>query len=404
MKYLLYLLCLLSIVFINACSYNKNTCNFFTDWVEPARKEYFSQHRLYPIPKHIKKLASLYQPELVIHPSLSQDFEPIHFEDYLLDASLVYTEDNTQKIKENISLNDLEALDYESQCQSYIQPAKQEIISSAPYPWYVQAFQSAAPGSLGRKEKWLYIKYNIIFNWSGLAKELSSLTKTALFFLRLNPKKWHRLDIHTSLVMAFDTQNKLRLITIDQHNYVRSYLAGVDFNPQEQITVAAALHSNELYLDNGSTQKRSFRVIPFYHYLEYLITAKNKPPFWGKDEVIGKNAGGRVVKTKLIYIKPQHPLAAYSGLLAPPRPLFGLFYIGRDGPMGYDYYAPAAAMPLGRLAAMGYWREGEHELVEKLSPLLNKDIFTKNESHMKQIIRILERKLAQDLIQKIQKK
>ena len=47
-----------------------------------------------------------------------------------------------------------------------------------------------------------------------------------------------------------------------------------------------------------------------------------------------------------------YPLADFAGLFAPPRRLMG-FYIGRDGPPGYSYYALPAYIPLVDFAARG---------------------------------------------------
>jgi hypothetical protein len=106
-----------------------------------------------------------------------------------------------------------------------------------------------------------------------------------------------------------------------------------------------------------------------------LIDPAEKPRFWAIDIAYGRNAGGEEVMLKPVFIAPEHPLADFAGLLGPPRRLLGQ-YIGRDGPPGFNYYAPPAYVSMANFAAMGYWREGDLDLLVKLNKLVrDKDDF-----------------------------
>jgi len=39
---------------------------------------------------------------------------------------------------------------------------------------------------------------------------------------------WHRLDVHTAAILAFDSDQRLRLVTLAHHNHHHTYMAGVD--------------------------------------------------------------------------------------------------------------------------------------------------------------------------------
>ena len=125
----------------------------------------------------------------------------------------------------------------------------------------------------------------------------------------------------------------------------------------------------QLYLDQGETVPVSHRVVPFFNKVAYLIDPKKKPLFWAKDITFGRHAGGKEIPLKPVFIAPGHPLADYAGLLAPADRFLGM-YTGRDGPPGYNYYAPPAYISLVNFAAMGYWQSGDRELLQKITPFI----------------------------------
>lgn len=336
-------------------------CDRFVAWVAPAKDRYFRQHRIYPIPASIRKLARQYLPRLWIHP---QSWHPIDFEDYLAGSKLFRKND---KIVFQISPSAeyMASLSREQQCDFYLDAG--EIAPRNPAPIYIQAFRDENPAD--SHEHWTYIKYNLVFDWSGLAAELSWLSRLGAWASGGEFDRWHRLDIHLAAILAFDSQKRPRLLSLAQHNHQQTFLAGIDFPDDQRPHLAAAFRSNELYLDDGSSAPARHRVVPFFSDVAFLIDPREKPRFRAIDVVYGRNAGGEEISLKPVFIKPKHPLADFAGLLAPPRRLLGR-YIGRDGPPGFNYYAPPAYVSMVNFVAMGYWREGDLELLARLKTFI----------------------------------
>lgn len=342
-------------------------CDGFVSWVAPAKDAYFKEHRIYPIPDHIQALAKQYMPQLWVHP---ESWQPIDFEDYLAKSKLIWKADKNV-LKASPSAGYLSSLAYETQCGLYLDA--DEITPNNPAPIYIQVFWDKHPAD--PDERWIYIKYNLVFDWSGLAAEISWLSRLGAWFSGGGKDRWHRLDIHLAAILAFDPQNRLRLLTLAQHNHQQTFLPEVDFPGDRRPQLVAAFRSNELYLDDGNRIPSRHRVVPFFTDVAYLIDPAEKPRFWAIDIAYGRNAGGEEVMLKPVFIAPEHPLADFAGLLGPPRRLLGQ-YIGRDGPPGFNYYAPPAYVSMANFAAMGYWREGDLDLLVKLNKLIrDKDDF-----------------------------
>ena len=342
-------------------------CAGFVSWVAPAKDAYFQKHRIYPIPDHIQELAKQYMPRLWVHP---QSWQPIDFDEYLAKSKLVRKRDKSI-LKTAPSARYLANLDHEEQCSLYLDA--DEITPNNPAPIYIQAFWDENPAD--PDEQWTYIKYNLVFDWSGLAAEVSWLSRVGAWLSGGGTDRWHRLDIHLAAILAFDTQNRLRLLTLAQHNHQQTFLPQVDFPGDRRPHLVAAFRSNELYLDAGNNIPSRHRVVPFFSDVAYLIDPDEKPQFWAIDIAYGRDAGGREIELKPVIIEPKHPLADFAGLLGPPRRLLGR-YIGRDGPPGFNYYAPPAYVSMTNFAAMGYWRGGDHDLLAELKKLIrDKDGF-----------------------------
>ena len=350
------LLCLALLVPLTA-----QACDGFVSMVAGAVRRYQAAHRVYPVPDDLRRLAVAHLPRLWVHPD---SWQPIDFDDYLKKATLYVREDG-RLVRRQPDVAYLDSLPLEVQCERYLEAPP--VAPSRPAPVYIQVYRDASPVDDARE--WTYIKYNLAFDWSGLAYHTGWLPRLAAFLSGGDARRWHRLDIHVSAILAFDERRRLRLVSLAQHNYQRTYLAGRDFPPAAPIQLVAAVGSNELYLDRGEDRPVDHRVVPYYGDLPYLIDGDQRPWLWAMDRTYGRKAGGREVPLRPVFIQPRHPLADFAGYLAPPRRLLG-FYIGRDGPPGFDYYAPPADVPLRRLVAMGYWQEGDRELVASLQPLL----------------------------------
>jgi hypothetical protein len=336
-------------------------CDEFVTLVKPAKDAYMKQHRIYPVPESAKALALGFMPRLWVHP---QSWQPISFEDYLARARVVRNSDD-RVVEQHPAWRDLADLSDEEQCRLHLDAP--QVPAANPAPVYIQVFWDEAPGNPA--EHWTYIKYNLVFDWSGLPAQISWLGRAGAILTGGHPDRWHRLDIHVAAIMAFDGAQRLRLLTLAQHNYQQTYLPGLDFPSAAGPRLAAAFHSNELYLDGGQTAPVYHRVVPFFRDVAYLIDPARKPTLWARDITYGRNAGGREVPLRPVFIEPGYPLANFAGLLAPPRRFLDI-YIGRDGPPGYNYYALPADIPLVNFAAMGFWRSGDKDLLHQLEPLI----------------------------------
>lgn len=326
-------------------------------------------------------------PRLWVHPD---SWQPIAFEDYLAQARVVRNSDQ-QVILRDPGWRELAGLREEEQCGVHLDAP--EIVSRNPAPLYIQVFWDESPADPA--EKWTYIKYNLVFDWSGLAAEIGWLGRVGAHLSGGRIDRWHRLDIHLAAIMAFDRSRKLRLLTLAQHNHQQTFIPGRDFPADAAPHLVAALHSNELYLDDGRTAPAFHRVVPFFNGVAFLIDETRKPRLWARDIAYGRNAGGREVQLRPVFIEPDHPLANFAGLLAPPRRLLGI-YIGRDGPPGYNYYAPPAYIPLVNFAAMGYWRAGDQDLLQQLEPMIN-DGDPMHGTDWTKIVALMRKRLAQSI-------
>jgi hypothetical protein len=360
-------------------------CDEFVSMVATAKTSYQKEHRIYPVPDAIKALAQNYMPRLWVHP---QSWHPISFADYL-DRSRLIRKSDGQVVGQKPSIHSLRALDFDNQCATYLK--SEEIKSQTPAPVYIQVFWDQSPAIT--TEKWTYIKYNLVFDWSGLAKKISWYSRLGVLMIGGDADRWHRLDIHTAAILAFDSNQHLRLVTLAQHNHQHTYLTGVDLPGIARPMLVAAVRSNELYLDQGEILPVSHRVVPFFNKVAYLIDPNKKPLLWAKDITFGRHAGGKEIPLKPIFIAPGHPLADYAGLLAPADRFLGM-YTGRDGPPGYNYYAPPSYISLVNFAAMGYWRTGDRELLKAITPFLG-DL---RKTDWRAIVQVMRGRLAEAIL------
>lgn len=359
-------------------------CDAFIALAAPASWRYQAAHRVYPVPAPLRRLAVRHMPRLWVHPA---SWQPIDFADYLAQARLVSLATGAV-VSAHPRPADFEGLTLEAQCGLYLRAG--EVRPRRPAPVYIQVYRDGSPARAAAR--WIYVKYNFVFDWSGLARRTSLLTHAGVMLTGASHRRWHRLDVHVAAVLAFDEQHRLRLLTLAQHNYQRTYLAGRDFDPERPLHLAAAFQSNELYLDEGAATPVAYRVVPFFDGIGYLVDGRRRPWLWAEDRVYGRNAGAREVPLRPVFIAPGDPLAAFAGYLAPPKRLLG-FYIGRDGPPGFDYYALPEVTPLRNFVALGYWREGDHRLLDEITPLLG----DWRETDWAAIVAIMRERLARAL-------
>ena len=216
-------------------------CDEFVSWVAPAKNAYQKTHRIHPVPESYKDLAVRYKPRSWVHPD---SWQPIDFDDYLANSRLVRTSDRKLLIAAP-SVREMIALDYEEQCAAHLET--DEVPSRNPAPIYIQVFHDENPADAA--DQWIYFKYNLVFDWSGLAADISWLSRLGGWLSGGDLDRWHRLDIHLAAILAFDADRQSRMLTLAQHNHQQTFLAGIDFPQNQKPMLVAAARSNELYLD-----------------------------------------------------------------------------------------------------------------------------------------------------------
>ena len=344
---------LLSAVGATPVAASEPACGGFIDWVADSVDRYQELHRVHPVDDALRALAVRFQPRLWVSPG---SYRPVDFDAYLASATLYALEDDRVLAAPPATAATM-TLSRAEQCRAYLDAP--EVLPASPAPVYVQVFRDAGPdGSQG----WLYFKYTVVFDWSGLAQERGFVSRVGSTLTGGAADRWHRLDVHTSAIVGVDAERRLRTLTLQQHNNKRTYVAGLDFDASKPVHVAAARQTNELYLDAGSGERQRRRAVPSFMQWKHLVSADHGTWLWQVDEFLGRNAGGEEVPLRAVFPAPDYPLAAFAGLLAPPQRLLGL-YVGRDGPPGYDFTG-SPEMP--HAAALGFWQEDDAEFLEVL--------------------------------------
>ncbi|MBD3274716.1 MAG: hypothetical protein GF372_05360, partial [Candidatus Marinimicrobia bacterium] len=174
----------------------ENECDMFVAMVDSAMNDYFSRTRVYPVPAELQQFAADNIPKLWVHP---ESWQPIDFSRYLEQAVLKKTGERGV-IASKISVDSLSALSTHRECGHYFESP--DVPAANPAPVYIQVFRDVSP--VDSSAEWTYIKYNFVFDWSGLAEKISPVSRAGVFLLPGNLEKWHRLDVHTCAILGFD--------------------------------------------------------------------------------------------------------------------------------------------------------------------------------------------------------
>lgn len=345
-------------------------CDSFIRWSETTLDDYQRDHRVYPVDATLQQLATKALPALWV---TQGSWQPIDFGRYLASSTLYSSTTSVALAQGDAVRGAIAELTREEQCATWLEAPEQPASANAPV--YVQVYRDDGPTG---EQNWLYFKYTYVFDWSGLARKRSFISRIGAMLTGGNANKWHRLDVHTSAVVGIDANLNIRTLSVQQHNNKRTYVAGLDFEPSNLadaahsdrtplLHLAAAQSTNELYLDAGESTKQTRRAVATFLQWPFLIDETYRTGMWQMDEFRGRNAGGIKVDLHPEFIEPTHPLAAYAGLLAPKRRMLGV-YVGRDGPPGYDFDGVSA---LPEATVIGFWREGDTELIDVLNANLN---------------------------------
>jgi hypothetical protein len=223
-----------------------------------------------------------------------------------------------------------------------------------------------------------FLKYNIVFPISGLAKRLPFGYEFFLKLAGVDPDNWHELDNFVAIHIVLNEEMSPFAVILAQHNHHRTYLIGKDIllPPDVKIPFSIALRSNEVYLSSDLETPVEHRVIRWVVYLKYLLSGQDHPFFHGYDITRGIQAGGKEISYTLAFLSPCDPFYTAKIMLGEPRPFLGR-YIGRNGPPGADYYAVPGLLPLGNLMNFSYLQDGDLndiKLVEKAIDIKKKRI------------------------------
>ncbi|MBI3605538.1 MAG: hypothetical protein HY202_05875 [Nitrospirae bacterium] len=219
----------------------------------------------------------------------------------------------------------------------------------------------------------IFLKYNVVFAISGLPSQLPFGQETGLKLAGLDPEDWHQLDNFVAVHVVLDEQEKPIAVILAQHNHHRTYLIGKDlpFPPDGRLAFDVARRSNELYPDSDSAETQRHRVIRWDIYLRYLLSGEDPPFFQAYDVTYGRRAGGGEVGYDLAFLPPCDPFYTAKIMLGGSRPLFGRYYIGRDGPPGADYYTIPALLPPGNLLKFFYLHDGDPDDIRMVESAIN---------------------------------
>lgn len=203
-------------------------------------------------------------------------------------------------------------------------------------------------------EQLTFLTYHAVFRTSGLPAGMSGWQE-ALLGLVGDLDDWHQLDHYTAVTVVLEGEGSQELppraVMVQQHNNLRTYLAGegITIPPDGRVVVDVAIRSNELYPHApGRTRHRAVSM-PTPNSMRYLLTGERKPFYAGYDITHGVHEA----KYRLTFLRPDDAFYTFKGFLGKRRRL-----PGRDGPPGADYNTLPELKPLSMQLFIGYWREG----------------------------------------------
>ena len=202
----------------------------------------------------------------------------------------------------------------------------------------------------GTAEEFTVVTYHLVFRVSGLP---AGLSPAAAIPLRLvaDLDDWHQLDHYTAAFVVLDAAERPVALTLQQHNYLRTYLVGesVNIGADGRFDIDVAIRSNELYPHvPGRTVRRAVRFMDAD--ARAFMMGFGKRPFMSADDVT-EPAG--TVDYETAFLPGSDAFYAFHGFLGERRRL-----PGRDGPPGARYNAMPELKPLPAQVLDGYWREG----------------------------------------------
>ena len=199
-------------------------------------------------------------------------------------------------------------------------------------------------------EEFTVVTYHLVFRVSGLP---AGLSLAAALPLRLvaDLDDWHQLDHYTAAFVVLDAAERPVALTLQQHNYLRTYLVGesVELGPGGRFDIDVAIRSNELYPHvPARTVRRAVRFLDSD--ARAFMMGFGPRPMMSADDITDPVG---TVDYELAFLPGSDAFYSFHGFLGERRRL-----PGRDGPPGARYNTMPELKPLPAQILDGYWREG----------------------------------------------
>ena len=208
-----------------------------------------------------------------------------------------------------------------------------------------------APGEAGgRGEEFIVATYYAVFRTSGLPAALPTALELS-FGMLADLDDWHQLDHYTAAFVVLDANERPLALTLQQHNYQRTYLVGetVATGRDGRFDVDVAVRSNELYPHTPG--RRSRRAVRFLSpEATAFMMGYGTRPLMSADDV---TEPVRSAEYTLEFLPGSDAFYTFQGYLGERRLL-----PGRDGPPGARYNTLPGLKPLPAQILGGYWRVG----------------------------------------------
>ena len=199
--------------------------------------------------------------------------------------------------------------------------------------------------------RFTFLTYHAVFRHSGLPAGMPGW-QAWLIGLVAAPDDWHQLDHYTAVTVALGPDRRPAAVTFQQHNYLRTYIVGVDLDlPADgRVAVDVAVRSNELYPHRpGRVTRRAVSMMNGGS-IAYLVNGSSKP--WRAADDITE--GVREVDYALDFLAPADAFYTFQGYLGRVRSL-----PGRSGPPGADYNTvPRFKKRAAQMLAF-HWRDND---------------------------------------------
>ena len=201
----------------------------------------------------------------------------------------------------------------------------------------------------GNAEDFIVVTYHLVFRVSGLPAALPAVAAIPLGLIA-DLDDWHQLDHYTAAFVVLDSDERPVALTLQQHNYLRTYLVGegVELGGDGRFDIDVAIRSNELYPHfSGRRIHRSVRFLT--HEATAFMMGYGERPFMSADDITEPD---RPVDYELAFLPGVDAFYTFQGYLGERRML-----PGRDGPPGARYNTLPSLKPLPAQILDGYWRE-----------------------------------------------